>query len=105
MPYKLISLVLLLFFLIINKAYCENEFLLPLKKPSIFKSFKDDLIKNAKNNLPQKKPTISSNQPEEKILEKDSDKKIKQKLTITDKKTIEKVNIFIYPNCNKDKKP
>ena len=37
MPYKLISLVFLLFFLIINKAYSENEFILPAKKPSIFK--------------------------------------------------------------------
>ena len=37
MPYKLISLVFLLFILIINKVYSENEFLLPVKKPSIFK--------------------------------------------------------------------
>ena len=38
MPYKLISLVFLLFFLIFDKAYSENEFVLPVKKPSVFKN-------------------------------------------------------------------
>ena len=37
MPYKLISLVFLLFFLIFNNAYSENEFILSVKKHSIFK--------------------------------------------------------------------
>ena len=54
MPYKLISLVILLFFLIINKAYSENEFILPVKKPSIFKKIKKDTLETT-NNLPQKK--------------------------------------------------
>ena len=47
MPYKLISLVFLLSFLITNKAYSENEFILPVQKPSIFKKIekrKPDVI-------------------------------------------------------------
>ena len=43
MPYKLISLVFLLFFLITNKAYSENEFILPVKKPSIFWNFNNPI--------------------------------------------------------------
>ena len=68
MPYKLISLVFLLFFLIINKAYCESEFLLPLKKPSIFKNFKDDLVKSTENKLPQKKPIINQEKEQKSAL-------------------------------------
>ena len=37
MPYKLISLVFLLSFLNINTAYSDSDFILPVKKPSIFK--------------------------------------------------------------------
>ena len=38
MPYKLISLVFLLYFLIINKVNSQSDFILPVKKPSIFKN-------------------------------------------------------------------
>ena len=58
MPYKLISLAFLLIFLIINKVYSENEFILPVKKPSIFK--KVNTTKNIDINLPQKKPIIKN---------------------------------------------
>ena len=49
---KLISLVFLLFFLLVNKAYAENEFILPAQKPSIFK--KIEKIDTVNTNLPQK---------------------------------------------------
>ena len=49
MPYKLISLVFLLTFLIINKAYSENEFLLPAKKPSIFKKIEKNITTKITN--------------------------------------------------------
>ena len=58
MPYKLISLVILLFFLIINKAYSENEFILPVKKPSIFKKKEKNITTKITNDLPQKKTGI-----------------------------------------------
>ena len=56
MPYKLISLVFLLFFLLINKAYSENEFILPVKKPSIFKK----ITAQINDNLPQKKTNFGN---------------------------------------------
>ena len=59
---KLISLVFLLSILIINNAYSENDFIFPVKKPSIFKKL--DSKTDAKNiELPQKKPVISSSVP------------------------------------------
>ena len=56
MPYKLISLVFLLFIFITNKAYSESEFLLPAKKPSIFKKIENNENINIDKNLPQSKP-------------------------------------------------
>ena len=58
MPYKLISLVFLLFIFITNKAYSENEFLFPAKKPSIFKKIETKITQNRNQNLPQSKPII-----------------------------------------------
>ena len=58
MPYKLISLVFLLFFLITNKAYSGDEFILPVKKPSIFKKIEKNITLKKATNLPQKKPKI-----------------------------------------------
>ena len=54
MPYKLISLVFLLFFLIANKASSENEFILPIKKPSVFKKIEKGTVSKTINDLPQK---------------------------------------------------
>ena len=54
MPYKLISLVFLLSLLIINKAYSENEFILPLEKPSVFKKIEKTITTKTINDLPQK---------------------------------------------------
>tara|TARA_B100000686_G_scaffold49340_1_gene52807 strand:+ start:13 stop:2250 length:2238 start_codon:yes stop_codon:yes gene_type:complete len=94
MPYKLISLVFLLFFLIINKAYSENEFILPVKKPSIFKNVEKDINLKATSNLPQKKPILQST-TSEKNIQKEK-KKIKEK--ITTQKQIVKINTgFLYP--------
>ena len=42
---KLISLVFLLLFLNINIVYSETNFLLPQKKPSIFKKFEKQIKK------------------------------------------------------------
>ena len=75
MPYKLISLVFLLFFLIINKAYSENEFILPLKKPSIFKKIEKNITTETINNLPQKKPILQTNASESIVKEKQKTEK------------------------------
>ena len=55
MPYKLISLVFLFFFLIISNSISVEEFILPVKKPSIFKNYNEDMNSIKSTNLPQKK--------------------------------------------------
>ncbi len=94
MPYKLISLVFLLFFLIINKAYSENEFILPVKKPSIFKQIEKNIKLKTTTNLPQKKPILQSDTSEQNIIKEK--KEIKKK--ITPEKELVKVNtVFLFP--------
>ena len=63
---KLISLVFLLFFLNINVVYSETNFLLPQKKPSIFKMSDNQIKKTIENNLPVPKPKIKDEEKVEK---------------------------------------
>ena len=71
MPYKLISLVFLLSFLIINKAYSENDFILPLKKPSVFKKIDYNFDIKKTSDLPQKKPIIKEAKPDKIIVKEE----------------------------------
>ncbi|MDC3104362.1 lytic transglycosylase domain-containing protein [Candidatus Pelagibacter bacterium] len=96
MPYKLISLVFLLFFIIINKVHSENKFILPLKKPSIFKNFKEDAAKSVGSNLPQKKPTIQSSKPK-KVEPRKEPIKTEPKKEIENNEIKQIVSIFIFP--------
>ena len=59
---KLISLVILLFFLNINVVYSESNFLLPQKKPSIFKETQVEAQKLINKNLPVPKPRLDKNE-------------------------------------------
>ena len=99
MPYKLISLVFLLFFLIINKAYSADEFILPVKKPSIFKKIEKNITSKTTTNLPQKKPILQPTTSEQNIVKEK--KEIKKKITEkkdTSKKEVVKIDSgFIYP--------
>ena len=103
MPYKLISLVFLLFFSIINKAYSENEFILPVEKPSIFIKMDTKTNKNTNINIPQPKPIINKNiEVKKKIIEKDKNKVKKEKSKdIKLKKPISETKIvsvsFLFP--------
>ena len=93
MTYKLISLVFLLFFLIINKGYCDDGFVLPLKKPSIFKNIEKNISLKKSDDLPQKKPILKSSESEKKSIKEK--KEVKKLVT---KKEELKINIsFLYP--------
>ncbi len=98
---RLISLVFLLTFLIINKAYAENEFILPVKKPSIFKNSERNVDTNSNIQLPQKKPIIKMPEQLVKTKEKkDISIKEKPKTIIESKKKTETIftkKTFIYP--------
>jgi soluble lytic murein transglycosylase len=98
MPYKLISLVFLLFFLIFNNAYSENEFILPVKKPSIFKKIDNKITENLNINLPQPKPKIENKKTE--TLEKSvKGKKLEINPKLSENSKISKIKKtdFIYP--------
>ena len=93
MPNKLISLVFLFIFLIVNKAYSENEFILPVKKPSVFKKIEKSITSKITNKLPQKKPILQSTITKQKPVEEK--KEIKEKKI---EKEITKIKTaFIFP--------
>ena len=95
---RLISLAILLLFLNNTAVYSESNFLLPEKKPSIFKKTEKQIKESISENLPvpkpklQKKETIVTDQvKEKKIVNKsekiDEKKDQKEKFLIT----------FVYP--------
>ena len=104
---KLISLVILIFFLTTDYGYSEDQFLFPKKKPSVFKKIETNIASENQRNLPQKKPIIKSEGRKDEQL-----KKIKvesKKNEIVEKKPVikkvtksdQKKNIFLLP----EKKP
>ena len=94
---KLISLVIITFFLLISYSFSENQFLLPKKKPSIFTESKRIIDQGSLKNLPQQKPVLQG----EKIKKNDNkqEKKEVKKILKSKKKVkvIENKNIFILP--------
>ena len=99
MPYKLISLVFLLLFLNINKAFSENEFILPVKKPSIFKNIEDNISVSSNKNLPKPKPTTKNQPAKNKTVKenKKEEKKIKPKVITLPKVVNIKKITFLFP--------
>ena len=99
MSYKLISLVILFFILIVNKAYSDDGFILPVKKPSIFKKIDNKSILKNTGELPKQKP-VFTNKTDKKLISKKNvkiEKKVIKEVLKTEIKK-EKVNsIFIYP--------
>ena len=100
MTNKLISLVIITFFLLIGHINSDELFLFPKEKPSIFKKINKDIDKEFSTNLPQKKPLIE--QKEEIVQKKEAVVKEK-KVEIKEKKdtkiveSIKKENSFIFP--------
>ena len=93
---KLISLVLLFIFLIIGNVVSAEEFLLPAKKPSIFKT--NENVVDSKT-LPQAKPIIKTETTQD-IEKKKTNKKIIQKTKeseISENKEVTIKTSFILP--------
>ncbi len=93
---KLISLVLLFIFLITGNVISDDEFLLPVKKPSIFKN--SEKIKDSKI-LPQSKPSLKTTK--KKNIDKDKINVINNQKTkkteISNNKEIKFRTAFILP--------
>ena len=97
---KLISLVFLLTFLNITNVYSQTNFLLPQKKPSIFKKVDKQINNNINKNLPVPKPTLKKKE------EVKSEKvKTKEQKKISETKKVEKIvkiqgklsSSFVFP--------
>ena len=97
MPYKLISLVFLFFFLIISNSISVEEFILPVKKPSIFKNYNEDMNSIKSTNLPQKKPVIKSTEETKTKDKNDPTSKPKPKIKIEENEIKKVKKIFIFP--------
>ena len=80
---KLISLVILTFFLLIGHSYSDTQFLYPKKKPSVFKKLNETSEQKIQSNLPQKKPTIQTDNTTEKQVLKE-EKLIKKEVKFKD---------------------
>ena len=91
---RLISLVFLLTFLNINVVYSENNFLLPQKKPSIFKKSEKQINEVISKNLPIPKPRIE-NENSEKNAQKIVKTIVEKQVTKSTEKIIS--SVFIFP--------
>jgi len=100
---KLISLVLLIFFLTTGYSHSEGQFLFPKKKPSVFKKFEKNIGSENWKNLPQKKPIVEGeNKDVKKIQEKKAE--IIKKIDPANEKKIDSIKekiTFLLP----EKKP
>ena len=91
---RLISLVFLLTFLNINVVYSENNFLLPQKKPSIFKKSEKQINEVISKNLPIPKPRIE-NKNNEKNAQKIEKTTVEKQVTKSTEKIIS--SAFVFP--------
>ena len=66
MTNKLISLVIITFFLSFGYSYSNEPFLFPKEKPSIFKKISKDPGNSFSTNLPQKKPLTDQEKEQKK---------------------------------------
>ena len=97
MTNKLISLVLLTYFLIIGHSYSEENFLFPKEKPSIFKKIDKNFSPSSSGNLPQKKPIINQEQDQKKEAVVKKEVKTEEKKEVKKIKDIQKKSLFVFP--------
>ena len=95
---RLISLVFLLSFLKISIVYSETDFLLPQKKPSIFKKSEKQIQESINKNLPAPKPLLekkSETKPTVVVQEKKPTKKKEIKTDLKEKVTTQVSSTFV----------
>ena len=83
MTNKLISLVLITFFLLISYSYSESQFLFPKKKPSVFSQKNRDIGQDNLKNLPPRKPSIQEKQTKSEDINSEGED-VKKMLLILD---------------------
>ena len=93
---RLISLVILLSFLNINIVHSETNFLLPQKKPSIFKKTQKQIQIDINKNLPIPKPRLDA-KTEVEIEKKEEAEPLPKKIDEKKEETKKILTSFIYP--------
>jgi soluble lytic murein transglycosylase len=93
---RLISLVILLSFLNINIVHSETNFLLPQKKPSIFKKTQKQIQIDINKNLPIPKPRLDA-KTEVEIEKKEEAEPLPKKIDEKKEETNKILTSFIYP--------
>jgi soluble lytic murein transglycosylase len=93
---RLISLVILLSFLNINIVHSETNFLLPQKKPSIFKKTQKQIQIDINKNLPIPKPRLDAKTGVE-IEKKEEAEPLPKKIDEKKEETNKILTSFIYP--------
>ena len=86
-----------MFILSVDHSYSDEQFLLPKKKPSIFKKINKDPGKNFSSNLPQKKPLITQKENQKKEVTKKKETVVKEKKDVKKVEIIKKKSSFIFP--------
>ena len=97
---RLISLVFLLSFLKISIVYSETDFLLPQKKPSIFKKSEKQIQESINKNLPAPKPLLEKKgetKPTVVEQKKEPAKKKEIKTELKEEVKIQVSSTFVYP--------
>ena len=83
---RLISLVFLLSFFKISIVYAETNFLLPQKKPSIFKKSEKQIQESINKNLPAPKPLLGMCNPSVRLplveIREETKKKVSEALKV-----------------------
>ena len=95
MTNKLISLVIIIFFLSVGRSYSDGQFLFPKEKPSIFKKINKDPGKSFSSNLPQKKPLTNQEKEQKKDVTQKQQVIVKdKKIDLKEKKEVKKVEVI-----------
>ena len=100
MTNKLISLVIIAFFLISGHGYSEENFIFPKEKPSIFKKIVNNKNLDSPNNLPQKKPIIGEEKETQKnvtVTKEIKEKKEEKKISKETAKAVQSKHTFVFP--------
>ena len=93
---RLISLVFLLSFLKISVAYSETNFLLPQKKPSIFKKSEKQIQESINKNLPVPKPLLEKKVETKPAVVEQKKEPSKKKEIKTNKQKPKKKSFFLF---------
>ena len=94
---KLISLVVIMLIISVDRSFSEEQFLFPKEKPSIFKKIDKNVVQDTSGTLPQKKPLIEQNNTKKDDIAKKKELGIKTQKDEKKVEIVQKKSSFIFP--------